>query len=87
MTDKFQSYADTPSAPATRVAGVTPSDTAPLTDLPKALYVGVGGSIVLAGATGGDATLQNVPDGCVLPVRASYVRATGTTASAIVALY
>lgn len=87
MTDYFQNSADQVSAPATKCVAVTPHDSNALTDIPKALYVGTGGSIVLQGVGGGsDVTFANVPDGGVLPVRAKYIRATGTTASGIVAL-
>ncbi len=87
MPDPFQYVADAPSAPATRVQAVTPHDTTPLTDIPKALYVGTGGTIVLQGTSGDAASFANVADGSVLPVRARFVRASGTTASNIVALY
>lgn len=87
MTDPFTHVADTPSAPATRLVPVEPHDSEPLTDTPKALYVGTGGTIVLSGPAGGDATLVNVPDGAILPIRAAFVRASGTTAQDIVALH
>ncbi|HET9511489.1 MAG TPA: hypothetical protein VFO80_10105 [Sphingomonas sp.] len=87
MTDPFSNVADAPSAPATRLVAVVPHDTDPLPDTPKALYVGTGGTIVLAGIAGGDATLLNVPDGTILPIRARFVRASGTTAQAIVGLH
>ena len=35
----------------------------------------------------GDCSFHNLPDGTILPLRASHVRATGTTAANIVALY
>jgi hypothetical protein len=85
MTDRFRNVADHPSAPASRCVAVTPSDSVPLTDIPKALYVGTGGTLVLQPLEGGTVTFK-VPNGCLLPVRASFVRATGTTASDIVAL-
>ncbi len=87
MTDPFQNVADAPSAPATRCVAVTPHDANPLSDIPKAMYIGTGGTIVLQGTSGGDASFANVADGSVLPVRARFVKATGTTASDIVALY
>lgn len=86
MPNPFQNVADHPAAPATRVFAITPHDTNPLADTPKALYVGTGGSIVVQGLAGGNATFAKVPDGAILPVRAAYVRATGTTASDIVGL-
>lgn len=87
MSDKFENRGDSVSAPATRFAAVTPSDSADLGELPKALYVGVGGALVLRGADGVVVTFTQVVGGTVLPVRARRVQATGTTASAIVALY
>ena len=66
---------------------VTPSDSEILPVLPKGLYVGTGGNLVLRTIdSAADVTFQNVPDGAILDVRASYVRQTGTTASGIVAL-
>lgn len=87
MSDKFENRADYVSAPATRFASVTPSDSADLSELPKALYVGIGGALVLRGADGTAVTFTQVVGGTVLPVRARRVQATGTTAGAIVALY
>jgi hypothetical protein len=88
MADGFSGRADSVSAPAMRAAPVTPSDAAALAQLPKALFVGTGGTLVLRGAGGGpDAVFKNVADGTVLPFRAEFVRATGTTAADIVALY
>ncbi len=87
MADQFAGTMDSVAAPATRVAAVVPHDTQVLGDLPKALFVGTGGSIVLRGASGSEAVLKNVASGTVLPVRAALVKATGTTAADIVALY
>ena len=88
MADPFSGTMDSVSSPATRAAAVAPHDVTALADVPKALFVGTGGAIVLRGCGGGaDATLKNVPSGSVLPVRVSHVRATGTTATDIVALY
>jgi hypothetical protein len=65
-----------------------PNDTAELSEIPKALVVGTGGALVMRGAGGGaDQIFKNVPSGAVLPFRAQYVRATGTTAADILGLY
>ena len=88
MADLFSNAADQVSAPARQAVGVVPHDTAALADIPKALFVGTGGSLVLRGVAGGaDTVWKNVANGSVLPFRAQYVRATGTTASDILALY
>ena len=88
MADQFQYLADQVSAPATRAAAVVPHDANPLPDVPKALFVGTGGNLTMRGAGGGaDQLFRNVPSGSVLPFRALYVRATGTSAADILALY
>lgn len=88
MNDAFENRADTVSAPATRCVAVTPHDSNALSEIPKGLYVGTGGDLAIEPAGGGGAvTLANVADGSVLPVRVRIVRATGTTAADIVALY
>lgn len=86
MADQFQTLADSVSGPATRVAAVVPHDVDPLPEIPKALYVGTGGTVTLRGGDGADATFANVASGSYLLVRAQYVRATGTSAADIVAL-
>jgi hypothetical protein len=88
MADAFAGAVDGVSAPATRAVAVVPHDVNALADVPKALFVGTGGHLVLRGSGGGgDVAFKNVADGTVLPVRALFVRATGTTAADIVALY
>ena len=87
MADAFSNSADAVSAPATRAVAVTPHDANPLDDVPKALFVGTGGNVTLRGSGGGvDVLFRNVAAGSVLPFRALYVRATGTTAADIVAV-
>jgi hypothetical protein len=88
MADQFFAHGDSVSAPATRAVAVAPDDLEPLADVPKALFVGTGGNIVMRGVGGGaDQLWKNVADGAVLPFRAQFVRATGTSAADILALY
>lgn len=85
--DNFQTLNDTTGAPSRAPFAVTPNDSAELSIIPKALYVGTGGTVILRGVGGAaDVTFKNVANGQVLDVRAQYVRATGTTAADIVAL-
>lgn len=87
MADKFQ-YSDSVQAPARKAVAVTPHDTNPLTDVPKALYVGAAGNIACRLVDdGADVTFVGVTAGAILPIRVSHVRSTSTTASSIVALY
>lgn len=88
MADQFSNSADQVSAPATRAVAVAPHDSNALADIPKALYVGTGGNIAMRGVgSASDTNWKNVPSGSLLPFRAQYVRATGTTAADILALY
>lgn len=86
-TDPFTLQADNASSPSRAPFAVVPNDTDPLPLVPKALYIGTGGDVVLRGAGGSsDVVFRNVASGQVIDVRASYVRATGTSAADIVAL-
>lgn len=88
MADNFATLGDTPGAPATASVAITPHDSNPLSTIPKALFVGTGGTITMRGANGAaDHIWKNVANGTVLPFRAQYVRATGTTATDMLALY
>lgn len=83
--DPFSSYADSPDAPAVQAFAIVPSDGAELPSVTKAIYVGSSGDVKLRPLRGAaDVTYRNVPDGAYLTVRASHVRATGTTASDLV---
>lgn len=85
MTDEFEGSAQSPLTPAENAFAVTPHDVNPLPSLPKYLYVGGSGRVTLRAQDGAsDVVFENVPAGGYIYVRASYVRATGTTATAIV---
>ena len=78
---------DTVDFPATRLRAVTPNDTNELLFVTKALYIGVAGNLsLIAQEDSAAVTLTAVAAGSIIPVRAKIVRATGTTASGIVAL-
>ncbi len=69
---------------------VTPSD-ATVIPTTRALYVGVGGTVVVVTADAVSAsttsTFVGVPAGTVLPIQVTKVYSTGTTATNILALY
>ena len=86
MPDPFQGYADSPGAPANAPYAIVPSDTVELPQVPKGIYVGTGGDVTLRGVRGAaDVTYKNLPDASYIAVRAQYVRATGTTATNLIA--
>ncbi len=85
--DRFQTFSDTSIGPSRAPFAITPNDSVELGLVPKALYVGTGGTIVLRGLdAAADVIFKNLANGQILDVRAQFVRATGTTASDIVGL-
>ncbi|MEE4451348.1 spike base protein, RCAP_Rcc01079 family [Novosphingobium resinovorum] len=85
MSDPFETHSDAAFAPSRAPYTIVPSDAEALTLVPKGIYVGTGGDIVLRGVDGtSDVTYRNLPDASYVAVRALYVRATGTTAADLV---
>lgn len=83
--DRFSGFTDSPDSPATEAFAITPSDAAELPAATKAIYVGSSGDVTLRPLRAtGDVTYRNVPTGSYLTVRASHVRATGTTAGDLI---
>ncbi len=84
--DFFQSYSDQASDPARRAFAIIPNDTTELAITPKALLVGTAGNLVLRAIDSGGDVIITAAAGQIVPVRASFVRSTGTTAGQIVGL-
>lgn len=75
-------------APAEGGAAVTPSDSVSLSGgVTRYVYVGGAGNLAVTMSDGSDVVFTAVPVGTVLNIRVSKVKATGTTASNIVALF
>lgn len=85
-SDRFHLRADSPSGPARDAFMVAPDDTAPIEPLPKALLIGGAGTLTLRAVDAGADIAVAVTAGQILPIRAAFVRATGTTATQIVGL-
>lgn len=82
----FTNHPDTANGPALAPYPIVPSDTVELPAAPKGIYVGSGGDVTLRGVEGAaDVTYRNLPDASYIAVRARFVRATGTTASNLIA--
>lgn len=86
MNDPFKTHVPGLESPAANAAAVTPSDTADLPDVTRAIYVGNGGSLTVETVGGDVVTLQNVQSGMVYPLRLRKVR-TGTTATGLIGLW
>lgn len=73
-------------APARLAFAITPHDTNPIATLPRAVIVGGAGNVTLRAVdSGADVTIAVVA-AQVLDIRASHIRATGTTATGLVGL-
>ncbi|MCE9552626.1 MAG: hypothetical protein K8T91_04510 [Planctomycetes bacterium] len=67
---------------------ISKSDTEFLAQVPRGIYVGVGGDIKVDLVHSGTALVfKNVASGCILPVRATRVYSTDTTATDMIGLY
>jgi len=87
MNDKYARTTSSLIAPAGSSFVITPDDSASLPVISKALYVGTGGDLTIQLVhDASDRVFKNVANGAILDVRASHVRATGTTAADIVGL-
>lgn len=84
--DRFDRSADSTSSPARDAFMVTPNDSAALPRLPKALLIGSGGTLTLRAIDAAADIAVTVTAGQIVPIRASHVRSTGTSASQIVGL-
>lgn len=73
---------------ASNAAAITPADGADLPDTAYGIYVGGAGNITVDMiGIGANITFLAVPVGTVLPIIATRVYSTGTTATNLVALY
>lgn len=85
--DAFANFTPSLNDPARSAFAITPNDAATLPVVPRAIYVGTGGTLTLRALdSSGDVMFKNVVAGQVLDVRASHVRATGTTAADLIGL-
>lgn len=83
-------YNDSPLGSASTALAVTPHDSNEVTSngtYPRALWVGGAGNLTVTMADGGDVLFSAVPAGTMLDIQVSHVKATGTAATNIVALF
>lgn len=75
-------------ASARKCAAITPHNTNELTTYARAIYVGGTGDVTLiAAGDSAEVTFKAVPAGTILPVLTKIVKATGTDATFLVALF
>lgn len=86
MPDPFSDHAPGLESPATNGFAITPADGADLSATTRAIYVGGTGALAVTLSSGNDVSFAGLPAGTLLPVRIRRVKATGTTATALVGL-
>ena len=84
--DNFGTHYSTLSDPSSDAAAITPNDTDELAVYERSLYIGGAGNINVDTVDGTTVLFTGVTAGSVLPIRVKRVRATSTTATAIVGL-
>lgn len=85
MADTFSGYTPSISDPAQGAEAVTPGT--PFTNTCKAIYVGGAGNINLTTAYGDTVTFSSAAAGEIIPIRATVVNSSSTTATNMIALY
>ena len=87
MTDTFRKHSRSLTAPPENAAAIQPSDGARLGHATRAVYVGGAGALRVEMMGGEEIVFAGLGAGTLLPVRVQKVFATGTTATALVALW
>jgi hypothetical protein len=85
--DRHANVAVPLNGPHDLMAAVTPSDSADLANVTRAVYVGGAGDLTVINAAGTTVTFKAVPVGTLLPIRVGRIKATLTTATNLVALW
>lgn len=78
-------FSVTPDSAASFCFSITPADSL-LQQPARALYIGGTGNVRIKDGAGGDVTFNNVAAGSILPVMATQVYSTNTTATNIIGL-
>ena len=87
MPDNFANMRSGLSDVASHAAAVTPDDAVDLTTPARGLYIGGAGNVEVVTVGCETVIFTAVPEGTVLPIRCTRVRAAGTTATGIIALW
>lgn len=87
MIDTFHKHGRSLTSPPEQAVAVVPADGTDLACVTRAIYVGGAGDLRVRMQGGAEVTFAAVLAGALLPVRVTRVLATGTSATAIVALW
>ena len=79
-TDRYDGF-DNITSSARSITAITPSDTAELATVPKAIRCDIAGTVAFRAVDDAAFVSITMAAGEVLPVRAAHIKATGTTAT------
>ena len=82
----FKAFESVPYGPCRAALAVTPHDTNPLTFVTRFIYVGGAGNVTVITEAGDTVTFTAPPVGTFIPICATHVKATGTTATLLIAM-
>ena len=86
MHDSFKDHAVSLTSPVTALEVIVPNDGLDLAYATRGIFVGQGGDLAVQMLSGETATLRNVQDSLLYPIRVSRVLASGTTAGNLVGM-
>ncbi len=86
MPDNFSKHTSALNSPASGAITITPSDTISLNETTRAIYIGGAGNLTVIMKSGQEVTFSNLLNGNILPIRATQIKATGTTATQLIGL-
>lgn len=87
MSTNFDNYTVTLTSPPVGGQSVTPSDSTDLSHVSRGIYIAVAGHLSVVMESGVTLNFDNLAPGVVHAMRVRRVRATGTTATGVVALW
>lgn len=86
MKDRFETRSAGISASAVDGFAITPNDAVELDEITRAIFVGTAGDVAIVLASNTELLFKNVASGTILPIRARFINATGTSAGDLLGL-
>lgn len=87
MADNFNQLASGLNSPGSEHYAITPHNSTDEAISFRAIYVGVGGDVVVVSNSGTAVTYKNAPSGSYILMRGKRVNSTNTTATNLVGVY
>lgn len=86
MKDRFKTRSAGINESAVDGFAITPDDGVELDEITRAIYVGTTGDVAIVLASNTELLFKNVGSGTMLPIRARFIKATGTSATDLLGL-